>query len=467
MPEQTYFEARERALLGARYDEVYRPQGEVRRALTRNALRCSEARFLQLMGPSVCRAPFCADSFYLLDETARPGKSPLYHAGAYYVQEASAAAPAPLLDVQPGQRVLDMCAAPGGKSAQLAGALGGRGLLVANEYDAARANILKSNLERMGVANAVVLNEAPARIAAALPGWFDRVLVDAPCSGEGMFRKEPQAVRQHSQALVQRCAALGAQILDAAAAALRPGGRLVYSTCTFAPEEDEAQVGEFLARHAEFSTVPCGVGFGSPGEAARCGEHPFCAQHTRRIYPCHGGEGHFMAVLEKSAAAPWPGPGRPHAARTAPRVARAERAGRGGTAAALAFLREYFPQLGAGPDALQTFGSAVYLLAPGAFPHGTQLRVVRAGVPVGKEERGRFEPAHALFMAYGALCENREELQPGSPLCAAWLRGEAIPAHTARAGWAAVTVAGLPLGFGKASGGMVKNRYPKGLRNLG
>lgn len=467
MPEQTYFEARERALLGARYDEVYRPQGEVRRALTRNALRCSEARFLQLMGPSVCRAPFCADSFYLLDETARPGKSPLYHAGAYYVQEASAAAPAPLLDVQPGQRVLDMCAAPGGKSAQLAGALGGRGLLVANEYDAARANILKSNLERMGVANAVVLNEAPARIAAALPGWFDRVLVDAPCSGEGMFRKEPQAVRQHSQALVQRCAALGAQILDAAAAALRPGGRLVYSTCTFAPEEDEAQVGAFLARHAEFSTVPCGVGFGSPGEAARCGEHPFCAQHTRRIYPCHGGEGHFMAVLEKSAAAPWPGPGRPHAARTAPRAARAERAGRGGTAAALAFLREYFPQLGAGPDALQTFGSAVHLLAPGAFPHGTQLRVVRAGVPVGKEKKGRFEPAHALFMAYGALCENREELQPGSPLCAAWLRGEAIPAHTARAGWAAVTVAGLPLGFGKASGGMVKNRYPKGLRNLG
>lgn len=467
MPEQTYFEARERALLGARYDEVYRPQGEVRRALTRNALRCSEARFLQLMGPSVCRAPFCADSFYLLDETARPGKSPLYHAGAYYVQEASAAAPAPLLDVQPGQRVLDMCAAPGGKSAQLAGALGGRGLLVANEYDAARANILKSNLERMGVANAVVLNEAPARIAAALPGWFDRVLVDAPCSGEGMFRKEPQAVRQHSQALVQRCAALGAQILDAAAAALRPGGRLVYSTCTFAPEEDEAQVGAFLARHAEFSTVPCGVGFGSPGEAARCGEHPFCAQHTRRIYPCHGGEGHFMAVLEKSAAAPCPGPGRPHAARTAPRAARAERAGRGGTAAALAFLREYFPQLGAGPEDLQTFGSAVHLLAPGAFPHGTQLRVVRAGVPVGKEEKGRFEPAHALFMAYGALCENREELQPGSPLCAAWLRGEAIPAHTARAGWAAVTVAGLPLGFGKASGGMVKNRYPKGLRNLG
>lgn len=467
VPERTYFEARERALLGARYDEVYRPQGEVRRALTRNALRCSEARFLELLGPSVCRAPFCADSFYLLDGAVRPGRSPLYHAGAYYVQEASAAAPAPLLGVQPGQRVLDMCAAPGGKSAQLAGALGGQGLLVANEYDAARANILSSNLERMGAANAVVLNEAPARIAAALPGWFDRVLVDAPCSGEGMFRKEPQALRQHSEALVRRCAALGAQILDAAAAALRPGGRLVYSTCTFAPEEDEAQIGAFLQRHAEFCTVPCGAGFGSPGEAARCGGHPFRAQDTRRIYPCHGGEGHFMAVLEKCAGAAQPGHGTPRAARSFSRQARTAGAGRGGAPQALAFLREYFPQLAAGPEALHVMGGTVHLLAPGIFPPGTPLRVVRAGVPVGRQEKGRFEPAHALFMAYGALCENREELALDSPLCAAWLRGEAIPAHTAHTGWAAVTAGGLPLGFGKVSGGTVKNRYPKGLRNLG
>lgn len=146
-------------------------------------------------------------------------------------------------------RVLDTCAAPGGKSSQLAAALGGQGLLVSNEFVAARAEVLRSNLERMGVPNAVVLNEDTGRIAAALPEFFDRVLVDAPCSGEGMFRKEAVAVTQHCEALVKQCAALGAQILDNAAACLAPGGEMIYSTCTFAPEEDEGQVAAFLQRH--------------------------------------------------------------------------------------------------------------------------------------------------------------------------------------------------------------------------
>ena len=203
-----------------------------------------------------------------------------------------------IADIHPGMKVLDMCAAPGGKTSQLAAALRGEGLLVANEYVAARAGVLKSNLERMGVTNALVLNESTARVAAAFPAFFDKVLVDAPCSGEGMFRKEPEALRQHSAALVAQCAALGASILDDAAAALRPGG-LLYSTCTFAPEEDEAQVGAFLARHPEFTVLPAPTNAGAPGEAARCGAHPFAAEHTRRIYPCHGGEGHFMALLQK------------------------------------------------------------------------------------------------------------------------------------------------------------------------
>ena len=458
MPD-TWFEARERALLGARFDAFYRPQGEVRRALTRNALRCDTARFCALLEGRVQPSPFCADSFYLTDAALRPGTSPLHHAGVYYVQEASAAAPAALLDVQPGHRVLDLCAAPGGKSSQLAGALAGQGILVANEYDTARAGVLRSNLERMGATNAVVLNETPARIAAALPAWFDRVLVDAPCSGEGMFRKEPQALRQHSEALVRRCAALGAEILDAAAAALRPGGRLVYSTCTFAPEEDEGQVGAFLSRHAEFHIVPCGVSFGSPGEAARCCGFEFPAEYARRIYPCHGGEGHFMAVLEKSAGAPVPERA-PRAAKKTARVKQDSMAGARG------FLQEYFPALAKQAECLQALGEKVYLPAGGGMWPGTGLRTVRAGVPVGTQEKGRFEPEHAWFMAYGAQCENREELALDDPRCAAWLRGEAIRAATAGPGWAAVTAGGFPLGFGKVSGGMVKNRYPKGLRNL-
>ena len=201
-------------------------------------------------------------------------------------------------------RVLDLCAAPGGKSSQLAAALQGRGVLVSNEYVAARAEILKSNLERMGVSNAVVLNETPARIADALPEFFDRVLVDAPCSGEGMFRKEPVALQQHCEALVKQCAELGAQILDCAAAALAPGGQLVYSTCTFAPEEDEAQVAAFLQRHPEFELVDVlgnvDYTFGSAGEENRTGGLPLDVSKVRRIWPCQGGEGHFMARLVKA-----------------------------------------------------------------------------------------------------------------------------------------------------------------------
>ena len=215
-------------------------------------------------------------------------------------------------------------------------------MLVSNEYVAARAEILKSNLERMGVPNAVVLNETPARIAEALPEFFDRVLVDAPCSGEGMFRKEPVARQQHCEALVKQCAELGAQILDCAAAALAPGGQLVYSTCTFAPEEDEGQVAAFLQRHPEFELADAlgnvDYTFGSEGEANRTGGLPLDVRKVRRIWPCQGGEGHFMARLVKAgtprtlpaapagmpcragaAAAGTPGQGRPPRPRAWPR----------------------------------------------------------------------------------------------------------------------------------------------------
>ena len=252
-----YFEQRERALLGDRFDVLYAaPQETAERGVTVSALRSSPEQFAAKADFPLEASPFCKAAFVVHqpdDLKFRPGRHPYHHAGVFYSQEPSASSAAPLLGVQPGMRVLDMCAAPGGKSSQLAAALQGRGVLVSNEYVAARADILKSNLERMGVPNAVVLNEAPARIADALPEFFDRVLVDAPCSGEGMFRKEPMARQQHCEALVKQCAELGAEILDCAAAVLAPGGQLVYSTCTFAPEEDEGQVAAFLQRHPEFT----------------------------------------------------------------------------------------------------------------------------------------------------------------------------------------------------------------------
>lgn len=457
-----YFEARERALLGTRYDVLYAAPCAVRRGVTVNGLRCAPQEFAAAVDFGLEPSPFCDAAFLLTDPQLRPGRHAYHHAGVFYVQEPSASVPAGLLGVRPGERVLDLCAAPGGKTSQLAAALRGEGLLVANEYVAARAGVLKSNLERMGVTNALVLNESTARVAAAFPAFFDKVLVDAPCSGEGMFRKESVAVTQYDQPLLDRCAALGAEILENAAAMLAPGGILVYSTCTFAPGEDEGQIAAFLARHPEFTLCDLsGCGFGQPGEANRAGNDPLQAEYCRRIWPCDGGEGHFMAKLQKAADAP---------AVELPRGKNGK--GKGGKtprvdAKALqawqSFAKEFFPTLAGQPIAVVGDG---FLLEPPALLPAAKLHVLRAGVPAGRAAKGRFEPAHALFMAYGAQCTNCEELTLADPRTAAWLRGEEIEAQTAQNGWCAVLVDGFPLGGGKASGGRIKNHYPKALRNL-
>ena len=508
-----YFEQRERALLGDRFDVLYAaPQETAERGVTVSALRASPEQFAQKADFPLEASPFCKAAFVVHQPDFKPGRHPYHHAGVFYSQEPSASSAAPLLGVRPGMRVLDMCAAPGGKSSQLAAALQGRGVLVSNEYVAARADILKSNLERMGVPNAVVLNETPARIADALPEFFDRVLVDAPCSGEGMFRKEPVARTQHCEALVKQCAELGVQILDCAAAVLAPGGQLVYSTCTFAPEEDEGQVAAFLQRHPEFELADAlgnvDYTFGSEGEANRTGGLPLDVSKVRRIWPCQGGEGHFMARLVKNgtpralpaegeytpeeqlwlAAAEAAGkkakgkggkPAKAADARSARREnARACReavrgAGRSRETAAEAvspaqnlaawqeFAKEYFPALADRPAVVHGGG----VLLPVPFPQ-TNLHVLRAGVFVGSVQKGRFVPEHHLFTAFGAQCTNCEQLTLDDPRTVEYLSGREVEARTAADGWCCVTVDGWPLGGGKVSGGRVKNHYPKALRLL-
>ena len=408
-----YFEARERALLGPRYETLYAPPAaEAARGVTVSALRMTPEAFAAGVDFAVEPSPFCRAGFLVRQPDFRPGRHPWHHAGVFYSQEPSASSAAPLLGAEPGMRVLDLCAAPGGKTSQLAAAMNGAGLLVANEYVPARADVLKNNLERMGVANAVVLNESPERIAEALPAFFDRILVDAPCSGEGMFRKEPEALRQHSAALVAQCAALGSSILDSAAEALAPGGEIVYSTCTFAPEEDEGQVAAFLARHPEFTLADvmerAFAPFGSPGEENRTGGLPLDVSLVRRIWPCQGGEGHFMARLVKAGApadpaaraageAAWlarmqrPQPDR---RRPAPGQVRGKKqpapAGPAQTLEAWrAFAQESFPQLAEKPAAV--LGESV-LLPPACPPLG--LHILRAGVLAGTVQKGRFVPGH-------------------------------------------------------------------------
>lgn len=448
------FTAREKTLLGDRFEELYTyATAQPARGVTVNTLRCTPDWFAAHTDFAAEPSKFCRTAFTTAADF-RPGRHPWHHAGLLYAQEPSASAPAALLDVRPGMRVADLCAAPGGKTSQLAAALQGQGLLLANEFVAARAEILRQNLERMGVTNAVITNEDTASLAKALPGQFDRVLVDAPCSGEGMFRKEAVAAAQHSDALVAHCAELGAEILENAAALLAPGGVLVYSTCTFAPAEDEAQIAAFLARHPEFTLCDLsGCGFGRPGEENRA-PAGFAAGCCRRIWPADGGEGHFMAKLQKAADAEAPNPPKvkPPKAVKPP-------------AEWLEFAKAYFPALVSRP--LAGAGEWLLLPAPGSEGLNTaKLRVVRGGVLAGSVLKKRFQPAHALFMAYGADCTNREELTLADPRTAAWLRGEEINAATAQNGWCAVLVDGFPLGGGKVSGGRIKNHYPKGLRNL-
>ena len=231
---------------------------------------------------------------YYYDPDARPGLHPYHEAGVYYLQEASAMSAVALLDPQPGERVCDLCAAPGGKTTQIAGRMMGEGFLLCNEINPKRAQILSRNIERMGVANSLVTNEHPARLAEKFPGFFDRVLIDAPCSGEGMFRKEEAAVTDWSQQTVEMCARRQAEILHSGAALLKPGGRLVYSTCTFAPEENELCMEQFLANHPEFTREPVEAPWFTPA-----GEGAF------RLWP-HKllGEGHFAAVLRKAEGEP-------------------------------------------------------------------------------------------------------------------------------------------------------------------
>ena len=388
--------------------------------------------------------PWAAHGRYY-DPDARPGLHPYHDAGLYYLQEPSAMAPASLLDAQPGERVLDLCAAPGGKSTQLAGAMQGRGLLVCNEIHPKRARVLSGNVERLGFPNALVLNESPERLSARFPGWFDRVLVDAPCSGEGMFRKEDAAVTDWSEDTVAMCAARQKTILDEAAKLLRPGGRLVYSTCTFAPEENEGVIARFLATHPDYRIEAVDAPCFAPGRPEWADGNPDLARCFRLWPHLLKGEGHFAAVLRRiggecgdvpmQRSEPLPGQ-------------------------FVEFQREYLPGLPEGGAV--RFGETLYL-APPDTPELQGLRVLRAGLELGTLRKGRFEPAHALAMWLDGA-KNTLSLGADDPAVLRYLHGETLPC--AAAGWTLVQVDGFSLGWGKSSAGTLKNHYPKGLRRV-
>ena len=370
---------------------------------------------------------------YYYDPQTRPGLHPYHEAGVYYLQEASAMSAVALLDPKPGERICDLCAAPGGKATQIAGRMAGEGFLLCNEWSPKRAKILSRNVERMGVVNALVTNEHPQTLAEKYPACFDRVLIDAPCSGEGMFRKEEAAVTDWSPETVEMCARRQAEILDSGAILVRPGGRLVYSTCTFAPEENEQTVLRFLERHPEFAPEVMEAPWFTPAGTGMFRLWP----HKLR------GEGHFAAVLRKADGEA-----------EAPVADKGEKLPKQWED----FAREMEITLPAGKAVL--FGQSLYW-APNEMPSLKGVKALRPGLELGQVKKDRFEPAHGLAL----WLKNAKRMQDYPALgdeARAYLHGEVV--RSEQQGWCLVTLDGCSIGWGKGDGKVLKNHYPKGLR---
>ncbi len=431
------------------------------------------------------KIPWTRDGYYF-DNEARPGRHPYHEAGLYYIQEPSAMAVAELLDPQPGERILDLCAAPGGKTTQIAGRMKGCGLLVSNEIHPARAKILSQNVERIGACNVVVTNEEPSRLADYFPEYFDRILVDAPCSGEGMFRKDETARNEWSPENVILCARRQAEILEQAARMLKAGGRLVYSTCTFSPEENEGTIWEFLKRHGDYAVEKAAAfeAF-SPGRPEWICGGTNELRNTFRIWPHKAeGEGHYAAVLKKKEDCV-----RAEGAKSQDAFlicsnssGRKKRNGQSGDIGKeiwetwRQFCKETYVSfpIAASEEEMRRrmilFGEQLYLL-PEGIGNIDGLKLLRPGLHLGTVKKNRFEPSHALALCSSAQNVVRHyDMFGDSREITAYLRGETVTvsdklyADEIQNGWTLMTVDGFSIGWGKRVGTMVKNHYPKGLR---
>lgn len=374
--------------------------------------------------------PWAKDA-YRIRRYSGLGLSVFHEAGAFYLQEPSAMIPVSVLAPKPGEYVLDLCAAPGGKATQAAALMNGEGLLVANDPVPGRAQVLSGNIERMGITNAIVVCAQPRELASRWRGGFDAVLVDAPCSGEGMFRRHPEAALEWSEESAAGCAKRQSEILDAAAELVRPGGRLVYSTCTFAPAENGDNVDMFLSRHPDFRAVA----FEVPG-AGR-------AENGRMTFYPHliAGEGQFAALLRKTGGS----------GAFLPEDGRAERADRSDKA----LCAEFAPAM---PEPV--FRLRGTLISVPFLPDVRGLRVFRAGLHIGENRNGRLVPDHALALCARPPEAERAELDESSAL--GYFSGDVT--ESSGKGWVIVCCHGVPLGWGKISDGKIKNHLPKGLR---
>lgn len=454
------FEKKMKAFLGNEWDDfLYSYDNNRFQALRFNTLKVQSPeermRILKTLKISSDKKVSWANEAYYFDENVRPGKHPYHEMGLYYIQEPSAMSAAALLAPKPGMRVLDLCAAPGGKSTQLATYLGDSGLLVSNEINTQRSRILSQNIERMGIKNAIVTNEDSFVLASHFPGFFNAIQVDAPCSGEGMFRKLPEAIEQWSMENVAICAARQKEILDNAAVMLKPGGVIVYSTCTFSREENEDVIEYFLERHTDFTL-----------------------EEMERFWPHKvDGEGHFVAKLVRRGSI-----NEFVEADGKTKKNKNSKNRKNETKPALTkenmkllseFLDETISEVMAAwikNSRLVMFGEQLYRL-PDMEVDIKGLKVQRAGLHIGEFKKQRFEPSHSLALALKLNdAKNVVKLTCDNPQTIGFFNGQSVmlsdeQAAECKKGWALVCVDGYTAGWGKVNGTQVKNHYPKGLRN--
>ncbi len=415
------FTERMKARLGLDYDNfISSYNNPAFRGIRVNTLKISAEEFRKISPFDISPVPWNKDGFYIAEE--KSGRFIEHFLGLYYVQEPSAMCAAPLLNVKQGENVLDLCSAPGGKGTNLAQNLNGVGNIFLNEINFSRAKILSQNTERLGIKNAAVTVAPPAALAKIYAGCFDKILVDAPCSGEGMFKKEQAAIPEWSLKNVQMCAERQREILACADKLLRAGGVMVYSTCTFAEEEDEWQVERFLKEHPGYKLI-----------------------HQEKLYPHKvKGEGHFAAVLQKNdgevnsfAHAPV------FKDRAKEKIYRSFESG---------YLNEKF-------ENLYLSGDTLYSL-PQGMPV-PEVQTLRAGVRLGEFENSRFTPSHSLAMC---LKRGTDGIELDEKSALDYLKGYTVSCPQTYLGWKVATYKGFPLGWCKCSGGTAKNHYPKGLR---
>ncbi len=454
------FEKKMKAFLGDEWDDfLYSYDNNRFQALRFNTLKVQSPeermRILKTLKISSDKKVSWANEAYYFDENVRPGKHPYHEMGLYYIQEPSAMSAAALLAPKPGMRVLDLCAAPGGTSTQLATYLGDSGLLVSNEINTQRSRILSQNIERMGIKNAIVTNEDSFVLASHFPGFFNAIQVDAPCSGEGMFRKLPEAIEQWSMENVAICAERQKEILDNAAVMLKPGGTIVYSTCTFSKEENEDVIEYFLERHPDFTL-----------------------EEMERFWPHKvDGEGHFVAKLVRRGCVDTDLKADRKTKKNKNSKNRKNETKPALTKENMKLLSEFLDETISEDVAawiknsrLVMFGEQLYRL-PDMEVDIKGLKVQRAGLHIGEFKKQRFEPSHSLALALKLNdAKNLVKLTCDNPQTIGFFNGQSVmlsdeQAAECKKGWALVCVDGYPAGWGKVNGAQVKNHYPKGLRN--